>query len=118
LAFAAIGIGYPMIMFGVLVIRLGRNPIPGRTRVTGQGQVLFLHLLGGAADFNVGTVAFEAIPTAASATAGITFSAASGTRASIIGTLLFHVTLALLECLTIPANISPYNGPDRHNRLS
>jgi hypothetical protein len=32
--------------------------------------------------------------------------------------LLFHVTLALLECLTIPANISPYNGPDRHNRLS
>ena len=47
------------IMFGVLVVVLGRDRIAGRARVTRQLNVFFGDVRGGAADLDIGPVRFE-----------------------------------------------------------
>ena len=79
---------HAVIVLGVLEVSLGGDTVAGGKRVARQGQVFLLHLLGRAADLDLGSVALDGL---AASRRRMALAVTPGTRPSGIGTV-FHGT--------------------------
>jgi len=85
---AAVGVDDAVVVLGVLKIVLGRDAVAGGDSVARHGQVLFQHLIGVAADPNLGSVAVEGLLARIAAAAPVVRTARpAATRAPVVGSL-------------------------------